>query len=342
MDRESPRGDRIRRLRRVAQRAGTAAPAERGPVGAARVSDRVGTVATAVTAITATAAMLFTGVSSLQASEQLRYRSQELDITEQGQVTDRYNAAVTNLGHRSQDVRTGGIYALQRILLDSPRDQPALISVLGAYIRAHAPKNTYSPQDAAQHAAGPPANDVQAALTVLKDRSSRHDGPQRLELQFVDLSVADLFKAHLPRTDLQHTNLHHAWLGEADLRRAFAPWVCLEQAWLSRANLRDSMLYGGSLRGAALDEADLSATKMSGVDLRHANLAKADLTDANLTDADLRGANLTGAILTDADLRGVRLTRDQLQKAKTYRGAILSAALRNSAPWAADSHRSRV
>ena len=63
----------------------------------------------------------------------------QLQITEQGQITDRYNAAITNLGSASTDTRLGCIYALQRIMQDSPRDQPTIIAVLCAYVRDHAP-----------------------------------------------------------------------------------------------------------------------------------------------------------------------------------------------------------
>jgi hypothetical protein len=59
----------------------------------------------------------------------------QLRIAEQGQITDRYNAAVTNLGSRSIEIRLGGIYALQRLMKDSPRDQSTVIAVLCAFVR---------------------------------------------------------------------------------------------------------------------------------------------------------------------------------------------------------------
>jgi hypothetical protein len=46
----------------------------------------------------------------------------QLQTAQQGQITDRYNAAITNLGSSSVDVRLGGIYALQRIMQDSPAE----------------------------------------------------------------------------------------------------------------------------------------------------------------------------------------------------------------------------
>jgi hypothetical protein len=54
--------------------------------------------------------------------------NRQLQVAGQGQVTDRYSAAITNLDSSSVDVRLGGIYALQRIMQDSPLDQPAVVT----------------------------------------------------------------------------------------------------------------------------------------------------------------------------------------------------------------------
>lgn len=82
--------------------------------------------------LAALVALLFTWMSVGQTNKDLR-------IAEQGQITTRFNAAITNLGSESLDVRLGGIYALQRIMQDSSRDQPTVVSVLSAFVRQHAP-----------------------------------------------------------------------------------------------------------------------------------------------------------------------------------------------------------
>ena len=57
---------------------------------------------------------------SLKATNvQLQISQQGQTTAEQGQFTDRYNAAITNLGSHSIEVRLGGIYALQRLMQDS-------------------------------------------------------------------------------------------------------------------------------------------------------------------------------------------------------------------------------
>ncbi|MFG2933970.1 pentapeptide repeat-containing protein, partial [Streptomyces achromogenes] len=105
---------------------------------------------------------------------------QELGVTRKGQITDRYTKAVENLGNDTMDVRLGGIYALQRIMQDSPRDHPTIADVLATYIRIHASEPPKKGETA-------PA-DVQAALTVLAYRDTSRDGYFRLDLRGTHLA----------------------------------------------------------------------------------------------------------------------------------------------------------
>jgi hypothetical protein len=50
-------------------------------------------------------------------------------------VTARYTKAIEQLGSDRLDVRVGGIYALECIAHDSPRDHLAVLEVLAAFIR---------------------------------------------------------------------------------------------------------------------------------------------------------------------------------------------------------------
>ncbi|WP_189171532.1 hypothetical protein [Pilimelia anulata] len=66
----------------------------------------------------------------------------QLDVALQGQLTDRFTRAVEQLGQAGAakiDVRLGAVYALERIMRDSAQDQPAVVEVLAAYVRVHAP-----------------------------------------------------------------------------------------------------------------------------------------------------------------------------------------------------------
>src|SRR3954465_8135513 len=90
--------------------------------------------ATFLPGFAAVIALIFTFLSVQQAHDTLR-------LSEQGQITDRYTNAVTNLGSDTVDVRLGGIYALQRIMTDSSRDQSTVVRVLSAFVRVHTPES---------------------------------------------------------------------------------------------------------------------------------------------------------------------------------------------------------
>lgn len=226
----------------------------------------------------------------------------QIQISQQGQITDRYNAAITNLGSTSTDVRLGGIYALQRIMEDSPRDQPTVVAVLCAFIRDNAPEPHVK-----SSAPGKPTTDVQAALTVVARRDITHDGSQTLvdltgaELSGANLLYADLDEANLSGVDLRNARLTGANLYGADLADADMAGADLDHAVVSDVSLSGADLHDASFFGANLGLSRLDNTNLTGADLDKANLTHADLRDADLTNA------FTGlAILEGADLKGIK------------------------------------
>ena len=58
-----------------------------------------------------------------------------MQLNREGQITERFTHAIDQLGNTGVDVRLGGIYALERIANDSPRDRETIFEVLAAFIR---------------------------------------------------------------------------------------------------------------------------------------------------------------------------------------------------------------
>lgn len=222
---------------------------------------------------------------------------ENIRIVSEGQITDRFTRAIAQLGDNKLEIRLGGIYALERIDKDSPRDHWSIMEVLTAYVREHAKVSLRTKHLAdgsvlkAQHQLPKPAVDIQAILTIIGRRTMTFaDGETfGLDLHETDLSGASLFDA----------NLNGAWLSGVQLRRAT----------LSDAHLDETDLDGADLRGAFLDRAELDGADLSQADLRGANLDRAILTNADLRHASFDGATLTGAIFTDARLNRANLAK---------------------------------
>jgi uncharacterized protein YjbI with pentapeptide repeats len=251
--------------------------------------------------------------------DQLR---QQLTLTRQGQVAERFTRAIDQLGSGKLEVQLGGIYGLEQIArqaADEPQatsDRLQVYEVLTAYIRKHA---AWSP-------AAPPldklaelqqlAPDVQAAFTVLARRTVATNDPP-LDLHGVDLrrangldvhlEGADLRGAHLEQADLLGVHLEGANLDGAHLERAFLGGAHLKGAFLGGAHLERAFLGGAHLEQAVLRGAHLEGAFLGGAHLEQAFLVGAHLEQANLRGAHLEQANLRGAQLEGADLGGAQL-----------------------------------
>jgi uncharacterized protein YjbI with pentapeptide repeats len=299
-----------------------------------------GKVASAVTSLTAIAALLFTALSL----QQTRTQNQ---LATAGQITDRFNAAVTNLGSDTEAIRIGGIYALQRIMQDSSRDQPAILQVLTAFVREHAPLASATPTPArSAQAPGTDAQaphlaiDVQTALTVLGTRDPTHDQGATVDLHQTDLENASLSHASLNNANLFGANLNNANLDHASLNNANLFGASLEAnlqdaslhgASLDAADLNHATLNGADLTGASLFNARLSSAGLFYANLSHADLISADLSDALLDDANLSHADLGGTNFNDANLLGASLDGTDLSHASLH-GTNLFGAHTDSGP----------
>jgi hypothetical protein len=212
----------------------------------------------------------------------------QVQLGREGLITERFSRAVDQLGNDKREVRVGGIYALARIARNSPEDRRAVVEVLAAYLRAHAPWPPAPPDQ-------PPADTPVAELTPLGVR-----GP--------DVLAAMVTLGQIPRRGgwvevppLPSLDLRNALLGDANLEGPSRGHLVFEGADLSgahleRAGLRDARMAHAYLQGIHLEEATLYG----------ADLAWTVLSGAHLQGADLRGANLRGAKLDGACLDRVR------------------------------------
>jgi hypothetical protein len=250
-----------------------------------------------------------------------------VEISQEGQITERFTRAIEQLGSEKLEIRLGGIYALERIARDSEKDHWTIMEVLTAFVRENAP---WRPEEAAPQPAEPPPlrADIQAILTVIgrRTRTYRNGEVWPLDLRRTDLRNANLRLAHLEGAHFWEGHLEGADLMFAHLEGADLWKARLEGASLSQADLRGAYLWQAHLEGADLGKARLEWARLWDAHLETATLAEARLDMAEVFRAHLEGANLWGtslggakliqAHLEGADLRcAVGLTRHQVDQA---------------------------
>lgn len=241
-----------------------------------------------------------------------------IQVTEEGQVTDRFSTAVEQLGNQRLEVRLGGIYALERIAQDSPRDHWTVMETLSAFIRENA-SNT----DGVPTHDGGPTPDVHAACKVIGRRTVKKDP----EGSSIDLSGAQLSGLRLEGADFSD-----ALLSDVNLSNAVLQNSDLSNSDLIQANLSGVMAAGINLSNADAGGADLSGGSFDGGRLEDCALYGSDLSDstfvgANLSDSILREATLNGALFWDANLEDVDVDAWQLCKSESLKSAKIDTVI---------------
>src|SRR5215211_1947565 len=185
-----------------------------------------------------------------------------LELTEQGQITERFTRAIDQLGATDDDgnprleVRLGGIYALERIDKESPERayHSTVMEVLTAYVRENAPWPPKSSNKSPEREfikppfIKPPEGDSVSNsspnVAAEQDEGAEQEveptsGTPRTDIQ----AVLDVLKRReedrVPkkprvRLDLRGTDLQEAYLRGANLQKA---------------NLQGANLQGANLQG---------------------------------------------------------------------------------------------
>jgi anion-transporting ArsA/GET3 family ATPase len=259
----------------------------------------------------------------------------EMQLTQQRLITERFSKAVEQIGNNKEEVVIGGIYSLERIAKDSPKDQWTIMEVLTSYIRKNSPIPSniqqLEPEERQKALEKLPSVSipVQAALTVIGRRKVENDqaGDNLAETTNPNkIKILDLSRTNLRGADLNEANLNRANLDGANLNRANLYGAYLNRAYLKGADLKGANLFGANLKGAYLYGAYLNRANLKGANLYGAYLYGANLIGANLNRANLKGANLYGANLYGANLDGANLYGANLDGANLY-GANLYGAV---------------
>ena len=283
------------------------------------------------------------------------------EILEEGQVTERFTRAIEQLGSNETAIRLGGIYALERIGRDSPKDHWTVVEVLSAFIRENATEFANRPSRFSESESGDwPASeasvqtDIQAALTALCRREKRGEESaidlrgcwlrgykferrsdlsncllsdselQGCTIINCNLSNADLCRSSLKGSNLSDSTLNGAKLKQSDMSYCDLGGAQFANAWLPESALQMVEATQAVFVDAVLNRSDLTQGVFSEADFSRARLIKADLTAANFWLAKLPESRLMGSIVMDADFTDSDLSNSSLHNTKLLEVAVIN------------------
>ncbi|WP_082977132.1 pentapeptide repeat-containing protein [Mycobacterium sp. 852002-50816_SCH5313054-b] len=257
----------------------------------------------------------------------------QVQTARRGQITDRLTKSVDQLGSDKQEVRIGGIYALNQVA-ETPQYTRAAAEVLLAYLKSQGASAVDDPPSEPTQLSALRI-DMQAVIRILVDENlwSRAEAgrldlsaiqiayaPLRgatlsgtimanARLPYADLQGAELMQTSMPSANLDHANLNEAELSGSDITGASFALAFIRDAKLCTVQARDTVFIGADLSGSTLSgdfrNANFSEAHLNGVDMRGADLRNAIFTNANLAGADFSGADLGEAILIGVTIDGV-------------------------------------
>ncbi|WP_328333343.1 pentapeptide repeat-containing protein [Streptomyces sp. NBC_00455] len=245
----------------------------------------------------------------------------QAELTREGQVTERYVAAIKLLGSASETERLGGIYALERIMKDSEKDHWTVVEVLASFVRDRCARHdeTQIVEVDGEHGtltvSNPPERDGLVAFQVLCRRPDREEA-HRVDLRDVTLHEVQVEGGRLQDFDLSGADLHAATFIDCNF----------ESVRLNEATLNKATLASCNVSKATFDDASLEGTKFHNVSLEKASFRRAQMEGtsidkASMEDADLRESDIEDALFSDVSLHGARFEGASLHGETVFQDA---------------------
>jgi uncharacterized protein YjbI with pentapeptide repeats len=277
----------------------------------------------------------------------------QVDVAEQGQITERITKAVEGLGsvrsERKQiknepamfsdtnepafientvpnlEVRIGAIFALERISQDSLRDHIQVMEILSAYIRNNSRRELDKAHEKIRMKEAPESlplytplrEDLRTALLVIGRRSSASIAYERsMSPQYsLDLQGANFSGVKMDKLDLRYANLEDTIWTRASLR-----WGCFSRATIRNSDFSGSDLEFSNFQEARLiddtfDGATLDEGHFQGVYIDKCSFKNCGLSNNIFDDATVSHAFFDGASLMNSDFRNADVSRIVLEGA---------------------------
>lgn len=173
-------------------------------------------------------------------------------------VTDAFAKSVELLGNQREAARQGGIYALGRLANDNPDLHPMIMDIVTSYIRQESRNRFFKEKNEREEKANksidkdklidelrsePMPMDIEAAISVIRERKIEHDKKPGEGEELLDLSNAYIFNADFSNTSLTRSNFSDSVLINC----------VFDKTDLSQSNFIASNLKGSSVTQEQVD-----------------------------------------------------------------------------------------
>ncbi len=254
---------------------------------------------------------------------------------------ERYQKGVELLGHKSQVVRIGGLYALHQLAESFPRTWALpVMELMCAFVR--------TPPLDKDKAEGSEEKwlrrDVQEAVQLLGLRGRARLREEKREQKKtkkkgignspgggrLDFHGADLAGGLWRGVDLEGADFFEATLTGANFEGAKLTEAYFSEAKLEKANFWKATLTGAYFRETKLGGANFSFAKLTGAYFGKAKLGGADFSEAKLGGAFFEGATVATDKLEIVNFSWATLTKANFKKALLEKAFFYGATLNDA------------
>lgn len=224
-----------------------------------------------------------------------RLKNQEelLGVQTRREIDDRFHSAIALLGNSETSARTGAIYSLYHLAIESEKYRKQIAEILCSHIRSKTEENAYREKHNSK-----PSNEIQTAIDVLFKNSESLQG---LYVQFTGNSLpqANLFESYLvganfARAHCQGVSFDGAHCNEADFQGAncqeasFVGTYC-QKAWFDHAQCQRAKFKESFCQKAIFFQAQCQRTSFEGAQCQKAQFLNAQCQKTSFISAECYG-----------------------------------------------------
>jgi hypothetical protein len=266
---------------------------------------------------------ILTGFGAAALLLQLRYThkstraaTRTLELSEQGQFTDRFFKAVEQLGRPELPLQLGALFALQRIAEDSRRDYRQVYLIIAAFVRMRTKLASEEQKTAPWSEGQKPTEEVQTALNILGAKRFWFESDFYIDLRGVDIRGATFVNADLRCVDFSDSNLSGVKFQGGSLERSRLLNTFANSVQINRTRLTYAQLIRANLTNAIIQQVMMKDMEEM---FLHTSLYYADITGAQILVKDLSRAigleqhrlDTVAALFGDVKLpKGLRIPED--------------------------------